>query len=468
MSSQKYDSKPLPAVQEVDLNDAQWEHVVKMCLPEDLEAQARQLKAWSRQREVRSVSDLLRALLVLACCQYSWRELGMWAVLKGVGALAERAWRKRLDRSRAWISWLLSELLGVHQTPSWVPAGAGRILLIDATRFKTPGGTGDDVRLHQSYELRAGRMEQVQLTDRHQAESLRHFQVQAGDVVVTDAGYPVDSSVEWTRQSQSFLLQRTAASQLHLEDEQGRVIGLKARIKHLPGNCLKELRGWVCLPQSGERAPVRVLCYRLPAEQARKARERKAAKLRKKHGVHYNQELVWWANWVVLVTTTDAAQWSGRDLLRLYRARWQIELLFKRIKGCLHLHAVPVKDWQRASCLLHLNLIGWWLQEQEAAWMRGVLSSVLQPSQEVIRQEESDAEPEAQQQGEPILSSWTLAHFCGEQVRTMLRGAWTRQRIQQCQYALRRYVRSRPRPRGHRESEQRTWLQTRCSQLARR
>ena len=62
MSSQKHDSKPLPPMQEVDLNDAEWEQVVKTRLPRDLEAQARQLKAWSRQREVRSVSDLLRAL----------------------------------------------------------------------------------------------------------------------------------------------------------------------------------------------------------------------------------------------------------------------------------------------------------------------------------------------------------------------------------------------------------------------
>jgi hypothetical protein len=54
---------------------------------------------------------------------------------------------------------------------------------------------------------------------------------------------------------------------------------------------------------------------------------------------------------------------------------------------------------------MQLNLIGWWLQEQEATWMRGVLSSVLQPSQEMIRQEESDEEPEAQQGAEPILSS---------------------------------------------------------------
>ena len=160
----------------------------------------------------------------------------------------------------------------------------GRILLIDATRWKTPGGTGDDVRLHQSYELRAGRMEQVQVTDRHQAESLRLFELRAGDLVVTDAGYPVGSSVEMTQQQQALLLQRTTASHLHLEDEQGQTISLKERVKHLAGNSLKELEGFVRLPSSGERARVRVVCYRLPKEQAKKACERKEARLRKKHG----------------------------------------------------------------------------------------------------------------------------------------------------------------------------------------
>ena len=44
---------------------------------------------------------------------------------------------------------------------------------------------------------------------------------------------------------------------------------------------------------------MRVVCYRLPQEQAKLARERKAAKLRKKYGPHYNQELVGWAGWVM-------------------------------------------------------------------------------------------------------------------------------------------------------------------------
>ncbi len=127
-----------------------------------------------------------------------------------------------------------------------------------------------------------------------------------------------------------------------------------------------------------------------------------------------------------------------------------------------------LKDGQRVSCVLHLNLIVWWLQEQEAQWLRGLLTRVLSPMHGQIRQvcaqeQESDAQPEEPQWVE---SHWTVAHFCCEEVRTMLRGTWSRRRKQECEPALRRYVLSRRRKRGHRESEQRAWLEARCSQLA--
>ena len=108
-------------MQEVDLNDAAWNEVVSTRLPANLEEQARQLKAWKRKREVRSVPDLLRALLVYASCQYSFSELGVWAVLKGIGSLCERAWRKRLERREHGLPGCSSELLGVHQTPVGCP-----------------------------------------------------------------------------------------------------------------------------------------------------------------------------------------------------------------------------------------------------------------------------------------------------------------------------------------------------------
>ena len=54
-------------------------------------------------------------------------------------------------------------------------------------------------------------------------------------------------------------------------------IVVKAQVRGQPADSLKQLTGWIRLPSSGERSRVRLLCYRLPEEQAKKARERKAA-----------------------------------------------------------------------------------------------------------------------------------------------------------------------------------------------
>src|SRR5205807_8926239 len=115
----------------------------------------------------------------------------------------------------------------------------------DATRWKTLAGTGDDVRSHQSYDLATGKIDQVQLTTRYQAESLSHFALAEGDLMVSDAGYPVPSSVEVTQQSKSCLLQRTSASHLHIEDEHGQTIVLKEQVKGQRSDSLKQLKGWI-------------------------------------------------------------------------------------------------------------------------------------------------------------------------------------------------------------------------------
>jgi hypothetical protein len=118
---------------------------------------------------------------------------------RGIAHMSERAWRKRMQQSAVWIAWILCELLSVQDTPSWLETDkqrASRILWIDATRLSVPAGTGDDVRLHWSYDLLSGRTQQVAISDRHQAEGLGWFKLRAGDITVTDAGYPVGSTEE--------------------------------------------------------------------------------------------------------------------------------------------------------------------------------------------------------------------------------------------------------------------------------
>lgn len=92
--------------------------------------------------------------------------------------------------------------------------------------------------------------------------------------------------------------------------------------------------------------------------------------------------------------------------------------------------------------------------------MREILTSALVPLADDLSAVREPAEDTG------ILSSWTLAHFCCEQVRTMVRGAWSHRRLQECQSALQRYMRSRKRKRGHRETEQRALVQRRCPQPA--
>ena len=58
-----------------------------------------------------------------------------------------------------------------------------------------------------------------------------------------------------------------------------------------------------------------------------------------------------------ILTTLDAAQAPAPLILQLYRVRWQIELLFKRLKSLLHLDALPSRDGPTAKSWLLARFI---------------------------------------------------------------------------------------------------------------
>src|SRR3712207_4075260 len=168
--------------------DSWWTDVMPR-VPAQLEVQARALGAFQRTRGVACAADLLRVLLAYVLCCPSFRLLGAWAMLLGLANLSEAAWRKRLRQANAWLLWLLSELCAAPLPASgssspWSHAGSRRILLIDATTLGTPGGTGDDWRVHLAYNFSAGCLSEVVLSDRRTGESLDHYRLQPGDIVV--------------------------------------------------------------------------------------------------------------------------------------------------------------------------------------------------------------------------------------------------------------------------------------------
>ena len=72
------------------------------------------------------------------------------------------------------------------------------------------------------------------------------------------------------------------------------------------------------------------------------------------------------AGWLLLLTSLDDHLWPLEQVLLLYRARWQIELLFKRIKQLARLHRLASDHPATNEAVLAILLLGWALVEQQA------------------------------------------------------------------------------------------------------
>jgi len=106
-----------------------------------------------------------------------------------------------------------------------------------------------------------------------------------------------------------------------------------------------------------ERLPARLLAVRVPQEVADQRRRRLRADARKK-GQPVSRARLALCDWTVLVTNVPPDRLTVREALVLARARWQIELLFKRWKS----HNL-VDEWRSANpwrilCEVYAKLLG--------------------------------------------------------------------------------------------------------------
>lgn len=157
------------------------------------------------------------------------------------------------------------------------------------------------------------------------------------------------------------------------------------------------------------------------------------------------------------MTSLPAQQWSDAEVLALYRARWHIELFFKRLKQLLDAHGVRCKRPESARASILLFLLAWVLQEDELVQARLFLQEATAcPDQ--LSAGCSLPEPEQGQAG--AISEWMLAALSLDLLRQQVHGHICVARIRACLPRLQRFLRGSPRKRTHWYSQVCHWLRT--------
>jgi Transposase DDE domain len=440
-----------------------WTREVVPRLPDDVQHQAMKLKAFERSRQIHSATDLLRGLLAYVYTVHSFQHLSIWSVLLGLADVSANDWRKRLQQASAWLSWLLQEVLAVStQVSPWlVRGGWRRILLIDGTHFTCPGPLGMVWRVHTAFDLLAGRLTQLKVTDQHEGEHLEVFELQAGDLVVTDRANGLRERIAFVHKRGADLVVRFTPHNLPLEDEQGKALSVVRWLKgrHAPAGRVCSRPVWI--KHGGQRIALRWIALRL-SEQQRQAAQRRKKRSASKKQQQVQPDTLYLAGWVLLVTTLPSAHWSDQQVLRLYQARWHIELVFKRIKQLLKQQSVRCKTAATAHPTITLLLLGWALLEEESTAVRLAMRDAMHSTQQA--EEANQVEHEAMQASwwqdgrHGPLSEWMVAEVSVDLLCQQIRGSYTAARYRACLPRLQRFLCIGHRKRPHLYSQVCRWL----------
>lgn len=332
--------------------DTEWDHAVGF-LPGDLEESCREKLALVRGREIAGASDLLRLCLAYSVCDMSLRQAAAWASAIGLGQLSNVAVLKRLRKASDWLGHLVTQWLVERGLTRRAPPYAVRI--VDATCLSQPGSTGTDYRLHLNFDLERMGIQQVEVTDHRQGETLCRFEAKAGEILLADRGYAHRSGIASVLQQRAHVVVRINWKNVPLETGGGKAVEVIPLLKTVGR---QEVGDWPVFIREGKRRyALRLIAIRKSLAAAERERQRIRAEANRK-GYRVDRRTLEAAGYILLLTDLPAEVLSAPQALELYRFRWQIELAFKRLKSLLHLDHLRSKDPQLARTYIFSKILG--------------------------------------------------------------------------------------------------------------
>ena len=321
-----------------------------------IESSGREMGAFQRARAVDCATDLLRLILAYCLGGVGLRSTSAWAASVGLADLSNVALLKRLRNCGAWMEHLVEQLLRPEMRPA---TGGRRIRLLDGTTVPKAGKDSRKNsglwRLHCAFDLPAERFSFIELTDEKGGERLDRMPVMEGDIVIADRGFLHPDPLAHILAQGADLIVRAGWKGARWLDGRGQPFDMLAALT------AAESAGVLDCPigirrKKAASLSLRLVAFRLPTVKAEEARAR-ARRAAEREGYAVSGGTLAAAGWIILVTSLDASAVSAKEIGELYRARWRIEMAFKRLKSLIGLAAPPNEDPQMAKVWILAHLL---------------------------------------------------------------------------------------------------------------
>jgi len=318
-------------------NGERWAHVLSV-LPRDLDESVRATGCVERFRNVRSAGDLLRVMLAYGVSDLSLKDTAAWAKADGIAEFTAPALFYRVEQSHIWLRHILGQLLLERRS---VDEAALQIRIVDATVITGPGSKGTDWVLHTVIDPVAGCFESVEITNAKAGETFLRHSVHPDQLVLGDRQYGTARGIEFVVNHGAHPVVRVNRRTLKICDLERRRIYLQSFEPDLPKGNLISMD--VLIP-----TPPNMTGTKNKAWDLKDATSWIPARM---VGCRTDKDVTW------VLTTASRDMLSDEALMNLYRLRWQIELLFKRLKSLLHLDALPSRDGPTSKSWLLIRLL---------------------------------------------------------------------------------------------------------------
>jgi hypothetical protein len=209
--------------------------------------------------------------------------------------------------------------------------------LPDALRARFPGCGGSHgggqaaMKLQVQWDLSRGALDAVAVESGRDCDyktSLQSAPLTPGSLRITDLGYFDTEVFQRFDREGVYWLSRFQFGTSAFTPE-GQRLSLLDWLGAQPGPFVDR----PILMGTERKVACRLVAWRVPQEVANRRRQKLIAETRRKDGRVPSKERLAWCDWTILVTNVAAEVLTAKEVAVLYRARWQIELLFKRWKS---------------------------------------------------------------------------------------------------------------------------------------